>query len=133
VNDATRLLGGTLGVAIIGSVYASLYGTRLAGRLPATLPAALAHTAHSSVGAALEVATRLAHAGRPDLAAAVHRASTAAFFHGFHAANVVAAAIALGGALLALLFLPAHPSVAADQSSQQLEPLGEPVQAATLS
>jgi hypothetical protein len=25
VNDATRLLGGTLGVAVVGSVYASLY------------------------------------------------------------------------------------------------------------
>ena len=29
VNDSTRLLGGTLGVAVIGSVYASLYGSRL--------------------------------------------------------------------------------------------------------
>ncbi len=39
VNDATRLLGGTLGVAVIGSVYASLYASRLAGALPAGLPA----------------------------------------------------------------------------------------------
>ena len=29
VNDATRLVGGTLGVAIIGSVYASLYRSKL--------------------------------------------------------------------------------------------------------
>src|SRR6202042_2461570 len=29
VNDTTRLLGGTLGVAVIGSVYASLYNSRL--------------------------------------------------------------------------------------------------------
>src|SRR5437762_2567059 len=35
VNDATRLLGGTLGVAVIGSVYASLYANRLAADLPA--------------------------------------------------------------------------------------------------
>ena len=35
VNDATRLLGGTLGVAVIGSVYASLYSSRLASALPA--------------------------------------------------------------------------------------------------
>ena len=34
VNDATRLLGGTLGVAVIGSVYASLYASRLTGALP---------------------------------------------------------------------------------------------------
>jgi hypothetical protein len=30
VNDATRLFGGTLGVAVIGSVAASLYSSRLA-------------------------------------------------------------------------------------------------------
>ena len=35
VNDATRLLGGTLGVAVIGSVYASLYASRLTSALPA--------------------------------------------------------------------------------------------------
>ena len=33
VNDATRLLGGTLGVAVIGSTYASLYASRLTGAL----------------------------------------------------------------------------------------------------
>src|SRR6185369_485957 len=39
VNDSTRLLGGTLGVAVIGSVYASLYGSRLTATLPAGVPA----------------------------------------------------------------------------------------------
>src|SRR3954467_5506604 len=39
VNDATRLLGGTLGVAVIGSVYASLYASRLTSALPTRLPA----------------------------------------------------------------------------------------------
>ncbi len=34
VNDATRLLGGTLGVAVIGSVFASLYASRLTSALP---------------------------------------------------------------------------------------------------
>jgi hypothetical protein len=125
VNDATRLLGGTLGVAIIGSVYASLYGTRLAGRLPAGLPPRLAHSAHSSAGAALELATRLSH-GRPGLADAVRKATTAAFFHGFHAGDLVAAAIAAAGAVLALLFLPAHPTVVDDRPSPEPEPLGEP-------
>ena len=42
VNDATRLLGGTLGVAVIGSVYASLYASRLTSALPARLPATVA-------------------------------------------------------------------------------------------
>jgi EmrB/QacA subfamily drug resistance transporter len=55
VNDTTRLLGGTLGVAVIGSVYASLFATRLTSALPGGLPAPLVRTAHASVGAALSV------------------------------------------------------------------------------
>src|SRR5947208_731412 len=58
VNDTTRLLGGTLGVAVIGSVYASLYASRLTSALPAGLPAAVTRTAHGSVGAALAVADK---------------------------------------------------------------------------
>ena len=48
VNDTTRLLGGTLGVAILGSVYASLYASGLTRALPAGLPATLTRTAHGS-------------------------------------------------------------------------------------
>src|SRR5579859_5296314 len=87
VNDATRLLGGTLGVAVIGSVYASLYASRLASALPIGLPRRVAGTAHESVGAALTVTDQLAHAGHPALAAAIHDAASAAFFHGLHAAD----------------------------------------------
>jgi hypothetical protein len=39
VNDSTRLIGGTLGVAIIGSVYASVYGSRLTAAIPARVSA----------------------------------------------------------------------------------------------
>src|SRR4029079_3254654 len=46
VNDATRLLGSTLGVAVIGSVYASLYNSRLTDLLPPQLPPPLPHHAH---------------------------------------------------------------------------------------
>ncbi len=60
INDATRLLGGTLGVAVIGSVYASLYASRLTTALPARLPAAAGRTAHASVGAALTLAGKVA-------------------------------------------------------------------------
>src|SRR4029450_7671539 len=37
VNDATRLLGSTLGIAVIGSVYASLYNTPLTTSPPPPL------------------------------------------------------------------------------------------------
>jgi EmrB/QacA subfamily drug resistance transporter len=114
VNDATRLLGGTLGVAIIGSVFASLYASRLASGLPAGLPAAVARTVHTSVGAALTVAGKLTGAGHPGLGAAVHNAASTAFFSGFHAGDYVSAGVAAAGAVMALAFLPAHPTAGTD-------------------
>jgi EmrB/QacA subfamily drug resistance transporter len=114
VNDATRLLGGTLGVAVIGSVYASLYAERLTRFLSPRLPAAVARPAHQSVGAALAAARELARGGHPALAAATRIAAGRAFFAGFHAANYLAAGVALAGALMALALLPAHPTQDAD-------------------
>jgi hypothetical protein len=118
VNDATRLLGGTLGVAVIGSVYASFYASRLTAALPAALPGNLTHTAHDSVGAALTVATGLSHSGHAGLGSAVHDAATSAFFHGFTVANLVAAGVAAAGALLALVLLPAHPTRSAGDATE---------------
>src|SRR3954451_15722456 len=118
VNDATRLLGGTLGVAIIGSVYASLYASRLTTALPAGLPAGAARSAHASVGAAYTGAGRGLGGGKPALGTAIHNAASSAFFDGFHAANYVAAGVAAAGALMALLLLPAHPTVSADDATE---------------
>jgi EmrB/QacA subfamily drug resistance transporter len=110
VNDATRLLGGTLGVAVIGSVYASLYASRLTSSLPARLPRALTHAAHESVGAALEIAGRLGQAGQAGLAGEVHLAATGAFIRGLSAGCLVAGGVAVGGAIMAALLLPAQPT-----------------------
>ena len=122
VNDATRLLGGTLGVAVIGSVYASLYASRLTSALTLRLPAGLTHAAHASVGAALATASNLAHAGHPALAAAIHNAASSAFFHGFHAGDYVSAGVAFAGALMALALLPSHPTVHGDESPEASGP-----------
>jgi EmrB/QacA subfamily drug resistance transporter len=125
VNDATRLLGGTLGVAVIGSVYASLYASRLTSALPSGLPKALTHAAHESVGAALEVSTRLSHSGRASLAGELHQAASGAFIHGLSAGCLVAGAVAIAGAIMAVLLLPAQPLAA--------EPMpAEPVASATV-
>jgi len=117
VNDATRLLGGTLGVAVIGSIYASLYASRLTSSLPAQLPGSLAQTAHESVGVALEIAGRLRHAGQASLAGEVHQAASGAFFHGLGAGCLVAGSLVLAGAIMAGILLPAHPGVSSTASS----------------
>jgi hypothetical protein len=117
VNDATRITGATLGVAVIGSIYASLYSTRLGELLPATLPADLADGAHRSVGTAFGTAEQLNATGHPLLAADLHDAASTAFFHGFEAAVLVAAGIALAGAVMALVLIPSQPpSVSATQA-----------------
>jgi EmrB/QacA subfamily drug resistance transporter len=108
VNDATRLLGGTLGVAVIGSVYASVYASRLTSTLPA-LPHGLASIAHSSTGAAFAVSGRLAATGHALLAGHVHGAAAEALVRGLSAGCLVAAAVAAAGAAAAALLLPAQP------------------------
>jgi len=109
VNDATRIMGGTLGVAVIGSIYASLYTSRLADALTVQLPAAATAAAERSVGGAFGAAEQLDAAGQADLAAALHGAASTSFFHGFEVACLVAAGVAVAGAVTATVLLPAQP------------------------
>jgi hypothetical protein len=114
VNDATRLIGGTLGVAVIGSVYASVYGSRLTAATPAGVPGQVAALAHQSVGAAYAAAGGLAGLGHPALGQALRLASTNAFLRGLTVGALVAGGVAAAGAILAAVFLPAQPQRAAE-------------------
>jgi len=109
VNGSTRLFGGTLGVAVIGSVAASLYTSRLTALLPPGLPAPAVTAAKGSVGGAAIAAQQLAHAGQPGPARALHQAAVAAFLHSLTGASLVAAGVAAAGVLLVAFWLPARP------------------------
>jgi hypothetical protein len=98
VNDSTRLIGGTLGVAVLGSVYASVYGSRLTATMPARVPGPVASIAHQSVGAAYAAAGRLAALGHPVLGQALQHASTNAFLRGLTVGALVAGGVAAAGA-----------------------------------
>jgi EmrB/QacA subfamily drug resistance transporter len=100
VNDATRTTGGALGVAVLGSLLSSGYRADMDAAVSG-LPASAADAARDSLGGALAVA---AHGGGSRLATAAQEA----FVSGMHSAVMVAAAIALAGALIALVFLPAR-------------------------
>ncbi|OHV60713.1 transporter [Pseudofrankia sp. BMG5.36] len=113
VNDATRLLGSTLGVAVVGSVFASIYNNRLTTRLPTELAPPLARTAHESVGGALNLTQGTGLSDHPALAKTVHSAVSTAFFDGFSVACLVVAGVSLAGAIVTLLLLPAHPELPA--------------------
>jgi EmrB/QacA subfamily drug resistance transporter len=110
VNDSTRLIGGTLGVAVLGSVYASVYGSKLSATMPAAVPARVAAIAHQSVGAAYVAAGKIAALGHPALGLALQHASTNAFLRGLTIGALVAGGVAAAGAVLAALFLPAQPA-----------------------
>jgi EmrB/QacA subfamily drug resistance transporter len=109
VNDATRLFGGTLGVAVVGSVAASLYGSKLATTLPSGLPARATAAAHGSVGGAVAAARAVARTGHAELAGLLDHAGITAFLHSFAGGVLVASGVAAAGALLAASLLPARP------------------------
>jgi EmrB/QacA subfamily drug resistance transporter len=124
INDATRLFGATLGVAVVGSVAASLYTNRLVTTLPAGLPASALHNAQQSVGGAVVTAGQLRAAGLPGPAADLLTAATHAFLHSLSGGCWVAAGVSVGGALLAALLLPARPAPApATPSVTDAEPV----------
>jgi predicted MFS family arabinose efflux permease len=110
VNDATRLFGGTLGVAVIGSVAASLYASRLTAMLPAGLPARAITAARGSVGGAVIAAQRTRQAGFTQLGSRLKDTAILAFLHSFSGGCLVAGAVAAVGALVAIFLLPARPS-----------------------
>ncbi len=108
VNDTTREVGGTLGVAIIGSVLNSAYGSHVLSGLTALgAPAATGHLAGQSVVAGMNVAAGFPAPLRDAAASAVR----SAFMTGLHRGSLVAAGITLAGALVALAFVPARAAV----------------------
>jgi hypothetical protein len=109
VNDATRLFGGTFGVAVIGSVAASLYSSRLAFTAPSHLPAQAASAAKASVGGAILASEALTRAGLTHAANALAASANGAFLHSLAGGCVVAGGVAVTGAIIAGLFLPARP------------------------
>jgi AcrR family transcriptional regulator len=121
VNDTTREVGGALGVAILGSIAASQYTSAISGSSALHgLPPAAVDAAQNSIGGAVTVAAKLA--GTPLAAAAgpLLAAANTAFVEAMDHAVTIGAIVALLGALIALVFLPARPRAeAAHQGTLQ--------------
>jgi EmrB/QacA subfamily drug resistance transporter len=118
VNDTTRELGGTLGVAIVGSVFASIYSGRLLGD-PAVsaLPAEVRDTMDRSMAAAQRVIGQLPQGVVPDIRAAVDTA----FLDGMQVGSLVSAGIAAAAAVVVAVVLPARaPQTAATAAQIEL-------------
>ena len=118
VNDTTRELGGTLGVAIVGSVFASVYARRIDSASALTsLPADLRSTMKQSTAAAYKVIGQLP----PTQAAGVRDAVNHAFLGGLQVGSLVCAAIALIAAVIVAVLLPARARRPATETTESAE------------
>jgi hypothetical protein len=119
VNDATRELGGTLGVAVIGSVALSVYRD---GLDQTHLPKQMMEPARDSIGAAVAV-SKQASATMGDAgaraAAQLTELAQRGFIDGFSTGCLVAAAVTAAAAVLTLIYLPAHPGSAEPRSDDR--------------
>ena len=111
VNDATRELGGTLGVAVVGSIFSSVYAAHLADGIFGQLPAGTLVQAQDSVGVAQAVG-----AGSPALTAAMQDA----FLAGLSTSCVAIGLLCFAGALAALVTLPGRLAAPAGDLSEEL-------------
>ena len=129
LNDTTRELGGSLGVAVIGSVFSSVYGSSIKNSLTG-LPAEVSEVARSSVGGAIAMSGELGAAGQQ-----LGAAARLAFVDGMHKSLLVAAVSSLVASAFAWWLLPsvvahgrgeipAHPATRIDG-----QPDGQPAHA----
>ena len=103
VNDTIREVGGTLGVAIVGSLAAAVYRSRLSARLAGHhTPGALVHIAASSISAADALGKSIGGAPGAQILRAAREAFTTAMSLGMR----VAGGIAVAAALAAIAVIP---------------------------
>jgi EmrB/QacA subfamily drug resistance transporter len=124
VNDTTREIGGALGIAILGSLFAASYSGRLTPQVPASVPADVAHIITESLAGAMAVAEQVGGAA----GAALVTAAQEAFVGAMSLTTIAGSIIAFAGVLVAVLWMPDRPSdharlVAASGSAG----VGEPV------
>ena len=107
-NDTALELGGSLGIAILGSLLGTTYKDKLTDLVGGHLPAAALDTAKDSVGGGLAVAQQIAKtpSAGPQQAQALVDAVHEAFAHGVARTSLVGGIIMAAGTLIVLAVLP---------------------------
>ncbi len=101
ISETGAELGGALGIAILGSIGTAIYRSALTNRLPTGIPADVAETARDTLGAAVGIAAQLPE----ELSRALLEVARGAFVQGLHIAAGISAVVALGAAVMAVIFL----------------------------
>ncbi|MEA2227948.1 MAG: hypothetical protein QOF04_1578 [Solirubrobacteraceae bacterium] len=125
MDDTVRMVGGSLGVAVLGSLLSTHYRDPMDGAVHG-LPAQASATAHESITGATAVAERVGgSAGR-----ALHDVAGVAFVDAMQSVMLVAGAVCVAAALLALALLPAREhAIAGRPAPAGAAPPAEPVAA----
>jgi EmrB/QacA subfamily drug resistance transporter len=113
VATTLRQVGGVLGVAVLGSLLSSVYSARVGDSLQG-LPPAVVSAARDSIGGASQVAASIGG----QIGQGLLNVANAAFIHAMDVTVLVGAAVALAGALVALLFLPARAQQPAEEAAE---------------
>jgi EmrB/QacA subfamily drug resistance transporter len=103
VNDTTRELGGALGVAVMGSVFATRYTGAIASSI-GHLPAAAQQAARASVGGAIGVAQQIGGS----TGGALESTAKHAFVSGQSTAFLLAAGVCAAASILIWRIMPTH-------------------------
>ncbi|MFE1437439.1 MFS transporter [Streptomyces sp. NPDC058739] len=115
VNDAAREVGGTLGIAVLGSVLNDGYRQGISDNAPSGLPPGAVHAAQESLAASQAVAERLGAGGER-----LGRVAVEAFIDGYAVAYLVSASLLAVTAAAILAMGPrraaARPAIAAADS-----------------
>ncbi|WOX15025.1 MFS transporter [Streptomyces sp. N50] len=119
-NDTALELGGSLGIAILGSLLGTTYKDKLTDLVGGHLPAAALDTAKDSVGGGLAVAQQIAKtpSAGPQQAQALVDAVHEAFAHGVAQTSLVGGIIMAAGTLIVLAVLPGRRATNAPESKE---------------
>ncbi|MDQ3149503.1 MAG: MFS transporter [Chloroflexota bacterium] len=104
ISETGAELGGALGIAILGSIGVAIYRGEIADRLPPSVPADVQSAASDTLGSAVAISGELS----AQLGAAVLDTAREAFVHGMQLTSGIAAVVAVGLAVVAVVMLRAN-------------------------
>ncbi|MFJ8189449.1 MFS transporter [Streptomyces sp. NPDC096094] len=119
-NDTSLELGGSLGIAVLGSLLATAYEDKLGDLVGGRLPGPALEAAQDSVGSGLAVAEQVAKdpAGGAQQAQTLLAAVHEAFAHGVAQTSLIGGLVMAAGAMIVLGVLPGRRRPAREQAER---------------
>ncbi|MGI9161732.1 MAG: MFS transporter, partial [Mycobacterium sp.] len=108
VNDTSLELGGSMGIAVLGSVLATGYTNNITAAVPAALPPEQADVIKESIGGALAAADHLAATGAHVPAAQLQTSAFEAFSNALSHSSLIGAIVLGIGTVIVGALLPSR-------------------------